>query len=107
MQRIPYLSDLRLSVDLAGEDCPEGMKCCTYEPDPLAHDRVSARFFNEILATMETLHVYDGRYHEIYNESEDLWRQVLKDLEDWLEKRLGMTIDECGMTNGKWLLTIF
>ena len=127
---VQYLSDLRLSVDLAGEDCPEGMKCCTYEPDPLVHDRVSARFFTEILAAMETvhaqasslkvptllqvagddhlvdarssvqffekldledktLHVYDGRYHEIFNEGEDLRRQVLKDLEDWLEEHLG------------------
>ena len=36
----------------------------------------------------KTLHVYDGRYHEIYNEAEDLRRQVLEDLEDWLEKQL-------------------
>ncbi len=101
-----------------------------YESDPLVHDRVSVRFFNEFLAAMETvnerasslkvptllqvagddhlvnaqssvqffekldledktLHVYDGRYHEIYNEDENLRRQVLKDLEDWLEKRIG------------------
>ena len=207
---VQYLSDLRLSVDLAGEDCPKGMKCFllghsmgglialyfaqqfpelidgviasspalgmaleitaakkilgsfmsyiwpgmtmgneldvskvshdpkvvrAYETDPLVHDRVSARFFTEFLVAMETvqtqasslkvptllqvagddhlvnsrssvqffekldledktLHVYDGRYHEIYNEGEDLRRQVLKDLEDWLEERLGMTNDE-------------
>lgn len=205
-----YLSDLRLSVVLAGADRPEGMQCfllghsmgglialyfaqqfaglidgviasspalgvaieipgvkkilgsfmsyiwpgmtmgneldagkishdpkvvSAYKTDPLVHDRVSARFFTEFLAAMETvraqasslkvpillqvagddhlvnarssvqffekldiedktLQVYDGRYHEIYNEGEDLRRQVLKDLEDWLEKRLGMTIDD-------------
>jgi len=205
-----YLSDLRLSVDLAGEDRPEGMQCfllghsmgglialyfaqqfaglidgviasspalgvaieipgvkkmlgsfmsyiwpgmtmgneldagkishdpkvvSAYKTDPLVHDRVSARFFTEFLAAMETvraqasslkvpillqvagddhlvnarssvqffnkldiedktLQVYDGRYHEIYNEGEDLRRQVLKDLDDWLEKRLGMRIDD-------------
>jgi alpha-beta hydrolase superfamily lysophospholipase len=199
-----YLSDLRLSVELAGESRPEGMKCFLlghsmgglialyfaqeypgfidgviasspalgmaieipsvkkvlgsmmsyiwpgmtmgneldaakvshdpkvvrlYETDPLVHDRVSARFFTEFLAAMETvhaqasrvkdpillqvagddhlvdsqsaiqffekldledktLHAYDGRYHEIYNEAEDLRRQVLEDLEDWLEKQL-------------------
>jgi alpha-beta hydrolase superfamily lysophospholipase len=202
---IQYLSDLRLSVDLAGKDRPEGMKSFllghsmgglialyfaqqfpelidgviasspalgmaleipgtkkvlgsfmsyiwpamtmgneldatkishdpkvvrTYESDTLVHDRISARFFTEFLAAMETVHaqssslkvptllqvagddhlvsarssvqffekldledktlqVYDGRYHEIYNEGEDLRRQVLKDLEDWLEKHLG------------------
>lgn len=201
---IQYLSDLRLSVERAGADRPEGMKCFllghsmgglialffaqqfpgfidgviasspalgmaieipgakkvlgsfmsyiwpgmtmgneldatkvshdpkmvrAYEIDPLVHDRVSARFFTEFLAAMETvngqatrvkvptllqvagddhlvnarstvqffekmdladktLHVYDELYHEIYNESEDLRRQVLKDLEDWLEKQL-------------------
>ncbi len=200
-----YLSDLRLSVELAGVDRPAGMKCFllghsmgglialhfaqkfpqiidgviasspalgmaieipgvkkvlgsfmssiwpgltmgneldatkishdpkvirAYESDPLVHDRVSARFFTEFLAAMETVHkrasslkvptllqvagddhlvnaqssvqffekldledktlyVYDGRYHEIYNEEEDLRRQVLKDLEDWLVKHLG------------------
>lgn len=205
-----YLSDLRLSVELAGADRPEGMPCfllghsmgglialyfaqqfaglidgviasspalgvaieipgvkkilgsfmsyiwpgmtmgneldagkishdpkvvSAYKTDPLVHDRVSARFFTEFLAAMDTVHaqasslkvpillqvagddhlvnarssvqffekldiedktlqVYDGRYHEIYNEGEDLRRQVLKDLEDWLEKRLGMTIDD-------------
>lgn len=205
-----YLSDLRLSVELAGADRPEGMPCfllghsmgglialnfaqqfpglidgviasspalgvaieipgvkkilgsfmsyiwpgmtmgneldagkishdpkvvSAYKTDPLVHDRVSVRFFTEFLAAMETvraqasslkvpillqvagddhlvnarssvqffekldiedktLQVYDGRYHEIYNEGEDLRRQVFKDLEDWLEKRLGMTIDD-------------
>jgi len=205
-----YLSDFRLSVELAGADRPEGMQCfllghsmgglialyfaqqfaglidgviasspalgvaieipgvkkilgsfmsyiwpgmtmgneldagkishdpkvvSAYKTDPLVHDRVSARFFTEFLAAMDTVHaqasslkvpillqvagddhlvnarssvqffeklniedktlqVYDGRYHEIYNEGEDLRRQVLKDLEDWLEKRLGMTIDD-------------
>jgi len=200
-----YLSDLRLSIELAREDLPGGMRCfllghsmggliviyfaqrfpelidgvivsspalgmavevpavkkvlglfmsyvwpgltmgneldatkishdpniiSAYEKDPLVHDRVSARFFTEFLAAMETvhqqaatintpillqlagddhlvsarssvqffkklkqqdktLHVYDGLYHEIYNELEDQRKQVLKDLEDWLEKHLG------------------
>ena len=199
-----YLSDLRLSVDLAGENRPKGMKrfllghsmgglivlnfsqqfpdlmdgvvasspalgmaieipavkkalaslmshirpgmtmgneldagkishdqkvVRTYKSDPLVHDRVSVRFFTEFLAAMETahakvsglkvpmllqvagndklvnarsstqlfenldledktLHVYEGRYHEIYNEVEDLRKDVFEDLENWLEKRL-------------------
>jgi alpha-beta hydrolase superfamily lysophospholipase len=205
-----YLSDLRLSVELAGENRPEGMKLfllghsmgglivlnfaqqypdlidgvvasspalgmaievagvkkalaslmshiwpemsmgnelaatkishdqkvvSAYKSDPLVHDRVSVRFFSEILAAMETAHanashlkvptllqvagsdklvnalsstqffeklefedktlyVYEGRYHEIYNEVEDLRKAVFNDLENWLEKQLGMTIDE-------------
>ena len=207
---VQYLADLRLSVELAGEGRPEGMKCFllghsmgglialyfaqqypgfidgvvasspalgmaieipgvkkvlgslmsyiwpgltmgneldagkvshdpevvrAYETDALVHNRVSARFFTEFLAAMETvhvqasalkvptllqvagddqlvnarssvqffekldledktLHVYEGRYHEIYNEGEDLRRQVLEDLEDWLEAHLRLNIEE-------------
>ncbi len=101
-----------------------------YENDPLVHDRVSARFFTEFMAAMQTvnqnaaaikaplllqlagddhlvnaqasrrffenlqlkdktLHVYDGLYHEIYNETEAERRRVLKDLSTWLEAHIG------------------
>ncbi len=100
-----------------------------YQNDPLVHDRVSTRFFTELMAAMKsvnqqasslqvpilmqvagddhlvnartagqffeklevpdkTLYVYEGLYHEIYNELEAQRKPVLKDLEDWLEKRL-------------------
>lgn len=100
-----------------------------YINDPLVHDRVSARFFTELMAAMEavnqqvssirnpilmqvagddhlvnaraaeqfferleapdkTLRVYEGLYHEIYNEPAAQREQVLKDLEDWLVERL-------------------
>jgi alpha-beta hydrolase superfamily lysophospholipase len=101
-----------------------------YQDDPLVHDRVSARFFTEFLAAMETvrqtaatiqtplllqvagddhlvdahssrefftklaledktIHVYDGLYHEIYNEPPDQRQKVLTDLENWVKARLG------------------
>jgi len=97
-----------------------------YEDDPLVHDRVTARWFTEIMSAMETtnqlsprmevsilmqvagddhltdvqsskafferleledktLRVYDGLYHEIYNEPPDKRAPVLADLEKWLE----------------------
>jgi alpha-beta hydrolase superfamily lysophospholipase len=100
-----------------------------YENDPLVHDRVSTRFFTELMAAMETvnqqvsslqvpilmqvagddhlvngrtagqffeklavqdkaLHVYDGLYHEIFNEMEAQREKVLIDLVDWLEERI-------------------
>jgi alpha-beta hydrolase superfamily lysophospholipase len=100
-----------------------------YLNDPLVHDRVSTRFFTELMAAIEsvnqqvasiqipilmqvagddhlvnaraaeqffenlaapdkTLHVYEGLYHEIYNEPAAQREQVLKDLKDWLDKRL-------------------
>jgi alpha-beta hydrolase superfamily lysophospholipase len=62
--------------------------------DHLVNSRSSVQFFEKLDLEDKTLHVYEGRYHEIYNEGEDLRRQVLKDLEDWLEERLGMTNDE-------------
>jgi len=100
-----------------------------YQNDPLVHDRVSTRFFTELMAAMETvdqqvsslkvpilmqvagddhlvnartaaqffekleapdktLHVYEGLYHEIYNELEVQREKVLIDLVDWLEERI-------------------
>jgi len=100
-----------------------------YQNDPLVHDRVSTRFFTELMAAMETvdqqflslkvpilmqvagddhlvnartagrffeklatpdktLHVYEGLYHEIYNELEGQREKVLIDLDKWLEERM-------------------
>lgn len=100
-----------------------------YENDPLVHDRVSTRFYTELMAAMETvdqqfsalkvpilmqvagddhlvnartagqffekleipdktLHVYEGLYHELYNELEAQREKVLMDLADWLAERL-------------------
>lgn len=97
-----------------------------YADDPLVHDRVSVRWFTEIVRTMEEvnesapritvpilmqladndhltdaarsreffdrlnvedkrLHVYDGFYHEIYNEKEELRMRPLDDLETWVK----------------------
>lgn len=100
-----------------------------YLDDPLVHDRISARWFTELLSTMKavsslaskmevpilmqvagddylvnanaskaffedlilkdkTLYLYDGLYHEIYNEREEQRSRVLTDLENWLEKHI-------------------
>jgi alpha-beta hydrolase superfamily lysophospholipase len=56
--------------------------------DHLVNSRSSIQFFEKLVIEDKTLHVYDGLYHEIYNEGKDQRRQVLKDLEDWLEKHL-------------------
>jgi alpha-beta hydrolase superfamily lysophospholipase len=57
--------------------------------DHLVNSQSSVQFFEKLNLEDKTLYVYDGRYHEIYNEDENLRKQVLKDLEDWLEKHLG------------------
>jgi len=44
----------------------------------MLHDLVSS--------TDKTLKVYEGLYHEVYNEPEH--GQVLRDVESWLETRL-------------------
>ena len=100
-----------------------------YQQDPLVHDRVSARWFTEFLAAMETanqkvsqlnvpllmqiagddhlvnpqasqrffekliiddktLYVYEGLYHEIYNEIDADKQKVLRDLGEWIEDRM-------------------
>lgn len=34
------------------------------------------------------VHIYEGLYHEVYNESEDLRKPVLEDLANWLESQM-------------------
>ena len=36
----------------------------------------------------KTIIIYDGLYHEVYNELEKDRKKVLKDLSDWLEKHV-------------------
>ncbi|MHA1294870.1 MAG: serine aminopeptidase domain-containing protein [Promethearchaeota archaeon] len=36
----------------------------------------------------QTINIYDGLYHEVYNELEKDRKKVLKDLSDWLEKHV-------------------
>ena len=56
--------------------------------DHLVNARTAVQFFEKLELRDKTLHVYDGLYHEIYNEPAAQREQVLKDLENWLEKRL-------------------
>lgn len=100
-----------------------------YADDPRVHDRVSARWFTEVVKAMEkirnsaselktpilmqlagddqltdvhaskeffdgltvddkVLYVYEKRYHEIYNESEELRQGPLQDLDEWIKVHL-------------------
>ncbi len=56
--------------------------------DRLVDAKTSETFFQSIRAEDKTLHVYDGLYHEIYNEVEEHRQRVLADLEGWLNDHL-------------------
>ena len=56
--------------------------------DHLVNARSSGQFFNTLDLPDKTLHVYEGLYHEIYNELEEQRKKVLTDLEDWLLERV-------------------
>lgn len=56
--------------------------------DSLSSTDASKRFFEKLTVHDRTLHVYEGFYHEIYNEPEDQRAEVLKDLEVWLEAHI-------------------
>jgi acylglycerol lipase len=50
-------------------------------------DPAGARMLHDLVGSIDkTLKVYEGLYHEVYNEPEH--DQVLRDVESWLEKRL-------------------
>lgn len=56
--------------------------------DDLVDADASKTFFENLTLDDKTLYLYDGLYHEIYNEPEDQRANVLTDLETWLETRL-------------------
>lgn len=56
--------------------------------DYLTDVEMSKAFFDRLNVTDRTLQVYEGMYHEIYNETEELRSRPLDDLYDWLERHL-------------------
>jgi alpha-beta hydrolase superfamily lysophospholipase len=56
--------------------------------DHLVNAQSSQRFFEKLTVDDKTLYVYEGLYHEIYNEVPDQKQKVLADLEEWLENQL-------------------
>jgi alpha-beta hydrolase superfamily lysophospholipase len=56
--------------------------------DHLVNARAAARFFEKLETPDKTLHVYEGLYHEIYNELDGQRETVLNDLVDWLKERV-------------------
>jgi len=56
--------------------------------DHLVNARTAGQFFEKLQVPDKTLHVYEGLYHEIYNEPQPQRDKVLNDLENWLEKRI-------------------
>lgn len=58
------------------------------EEDYLTSTNASKRFFEELTVHDRTLHVYEGLYHEIYNEPEDKRAKVLKNLKTWMEAHI-------------------
>ena len=56
--------------------------------DHLVNAPSSKEFFGRLAVEDRTLHVYDGNYHENYNEIEERKQTVLTDLTAWLEGHL-------------------
>jgi alpha-beta hydrolase superfamily lysophospholipase len=54
--------------------------------DKLADPAWSERLYEQAAATDKTIHLYDGLYHETFNEPEQ--DRVLSDLREWLRDRL-------------------
>jgi alpha-beta hydrolase superfamily lysophospholipase len=56
--------------------------------DYLVNANASKTFFEKLILKDKTLHIYDGLYHEIYNEEEKQRFKVLADLQNWLENHI-------------------
>jgi alpha-beta hydrolase superfamily lysophospholipase len=56
--------------------------------DHLVNAEASKSFFERLAVKDKTIHVYDGLYHEIYNEREEARKPVLNDLEVWINTHI-------------------
>jgi alpha-beta hydrolase superfamily lysophospholipase len=56
--------------------------------DHLVNADASKAFFGKISSEDKTLHVYEGFYHEIFNEREEMRKLALSDLEEWMLSRI-------------------
>ncbi|MBN2396749.1 MAG: lysophospholipase [Deltaproteobacteria bacterium] len=56
--------------------------------DHLTSVDAAKQFFEAVPSADKTLHVYEGLYHEIYNENSRHREQVLDDLDTWLMKHV-------------------
>lgn len=56
--------------------------------DRLVSPEACRVFFQNVSSEDKTLRFYDGLYHEIYNENEDLRKPVISDLQSWLNDHL-------------------
>jgi alpha-beta hydrolase superfamily lysophospholipase len=56
--------------------------------DHLVNAAASKSFFEKPSSKDKTLHVYDGLYHEIFNEKEEDRKLAIDDLENWIGSRI-------------------
>lgn len=56
--------------------------------DQLVDAEASKSFYEKLGVEDKTLHVYEGLFHEIYNELEPDRKKVLDDLENWINARV-------------------
>jgi len=56
--------------------------------DHLVDAAASKSFFERVSSKDKTLHVYEGLYHEIFNEKEEDRKLALDDLESWIGSRI-------------------
>jgi acylglycerol lipase len=56
--------------------------------DHIVNAEASKAFFEKIFSQDKTLRVYEGLYHEIFNEREEKRKLALSDLENWIMSRI-------------------
>ncbi len=56
--------------------------------DHIADAAASKSFFERVSSKDKTLHIYEGLYHEIFNEKEEDRKLALDDLESWIGSRI-------------------
>jgi len=82
-----WFTEFIAAMDAANRSAPEMRNPILMQiaaDDYLTSASASKRFFEAISAADKTLCLYEGLYHEVYNEKEQERIRVLDDLESWL-----------------------
>ncbi|MBW2599814.1 MAG: lysophospholipase [Deltaproteobacteria bacterium] len=86
-----WFTEFLSAMEAAGRSAPEmeiPLLMQLAGDDHLTSVDASKRFFDALGSVDKTLYIYDGLYHEIYNEITEQKKQVLDDLDGWLLKHI-------------------
>jgi alpha-beta hydrolase superfamily lysophospholipase len=98
-----YMLDAMAEVTAAEPDPAVPVLLQVSGADRLVDPEGARRFLNRLAPQRGTLHWYEDAYHEVFNETSERRERVLRDLTDWIDTQLAVSIPPslCGSDNSQ------